>query len=115
MIDEVYLVGGRSLPFRGLPRRQQGSHVIKPKFSHAIKIRRPCIAWDMHSPALNEPAQAGNACPFRPVHILPVASKCFWREIGSASNAVDELEHGAVFSEGDGTRTRNHRIDSPVL
>jgi hypothetical protein len=45
------------------------------------------------------------------VHISPVASKCFGREISSASNAVDELEHGALFSEGDGTRTRNHRID----
>jgi hypothetical protein len=115
VIDEVYFVGRRSLPFRRLPRREQGCLIVKPKFSHAVKVRRPCIAWDMHSPALNESAQAGNACPYRPVHISPVASKCFGREISSASNAVDELEHGALFSEGDGTRTRNHRIDSPVL
>ncbi len=115
VIDEVYFVGRRGLPFRRLPRRQQGSHVVKPKFSHAVKIRLPRIAWDMDGTALNEPAQTWNACPHAPVQIPPVASKCFRREISSSSNAVDELEHGALFSEDDGIRTRNPRIDSPEL
>ena len=95
VIDEVYFVGRRSLPFRRLPRREQGSLIVKPKFSHAVKVRLPCIAWDMDGPALNEPAQTRNAYPYRPVNISPVASKCFGRETRSSSNAVDELEHGS--------------------
>src|SRR6266446_4511269 len=99
VIDEVYLVGSRSLPFRRLPRREQGGHVVEPKFSHAIEIRLPRIAWDMNGLALNESAQTRNACPHAPVHVPPVASKCFRREISSSSNAVDELEHGHVPKE----------------
>jgi hypothetical protein len=96
VIDEVYFVGRRSLPFRRLPRCQQGSLVVKPKFSHAVKVRLSRIAWDANGPALNKPAQARNLCPKAPMHIPPVAIKCFWREIGSSRNAVDELEHSHV-------------------
>jgi hypothetical protein len=97
VIDEVYLVGGRSLPFRRTPRREQGGHVVELKFSHAVKIRLPRIAWDVDRPALNKPAQTRNARPQAPVHIPPVASKCFWSEISSSSDAVDKLEHGHAF------------------
>ena len=47
---------------------------------------------------------------------LPVACPIGWSaaEFSRMQNAAPGME-AAFVSEGDGTRTRNHRIDSPVL